>query len=55
MRSLVILFMNDVQKKAIESGVNNNITIITGGPGTGKTMIIKAIVKILMEAGKLKK
>lgn len=45
---------DDVQKKAIESGVNNNITIITGGPGTGKTMIIKAIVKILMEAGKLK-
>lgn len=45
---------DDIQKKAIFSGVNNNITIITGGPGTGKTMIIKAIVKILMEAGKVK-
>ena len=45
---------DDMQKKAIECGVNNNITIITGGPGTGKTMIIKAIVKILMEGGKLK-
>lgn len=45
---------DDMQKKAIECGVNNNITVITGGPGTGKTMIIKAIVKILMKDGKLK-
>jgi len=45
---------DEIQKKAIESGVNNNITIITGGPGTGKTTIIKAIVSILKEANKLK-
>lgn len=45
---------DDIQKKAISCGVNNNITIITGGPGTGKTMIVKAIVRILMEAGKFK-
>lgn len=45
---------DEIQKKAIESGVNNNITIITGGPGTGKTTIIKAIVKIIKESNKLK-
>ncbi len=45
---------DDIQKKAIQSGVNNNITIITGGPGTGKTTIIRAITQIITEENKLK-
>ncbi len=34
------------QKEAIKEAMNNNITIITGGPGTGKTTIVKTILKI---------
>lgn len=34
------------QKEAIITALENNITIITGGPGTGKTTIVKAIVDL---------
>ncbi len=44
---------NDDQKKAVTSALNNNITIISGGPGTGKTTIINAIVKLYIEKNKL--
>lgn len=43
-----ITFNND-QKDAIKGAIENNFFIITGGPGTGKTTIIKAIVMILKE------
>jgi len=44
---------NDDQKRAIITALNNNITIISGGPGTGKTTIINAIVKLYIEKNKL--
>lgn len=37
---------NDKQKEAIKAALENNVVIITGGPGTGKTTIIKAIVDL---------
>lgn len=36
------------QKKAIKKALTNRISIITGGPGTGKTTIINSIVKLYM-------
>ena len=38
-----------IQKTAIKKAITNNLTIITGGPGTGKTTIVKAIVYLLKE------
>ena len=37
---------NPKQKDAIKLGLTSGISIITGGPGTGKTTIIKAIVEL---------
>ena len=35
-----------VQRRAIRSAIDHPVTVLTGGPGTGKTTIIKAIVNI---------
>jgi exodeoxyribonuclease V alpha subunit len=39
------------QRRAIESGLRERITIITGGPGTGKTTLVRAITEILSRKG----
>ena len=40
------IILSDKQKEAIRAINDNNVTIITGGPGTGKTTIIKSIIEI---------
>ena len=43
--------LSEKQKESIELVNENNVTIITGGPGTGKTTIIKSIIDIYEEKG----
>ena len=40
------MLLSEKQKEAIRAINDNNVTIITGGPGTGKTTIIKSIIEI---------
>ena len=43
--------LSEKQKEAIELVNENNVTIITGGPGTGKTTIIKSLIDIYEQKG----
>lgn len=43
--------LSEKQKESIKLINENNVTIITGGPGTGKTTIIKTIIDIYEEKG----
>ncbi len=40
---------NDIQKEAILSPLNSKFIVITGGPGTGKTTVIKGILDLLVK------
>lgn len=40
---------DETQKQAIKNALNNSISILTGGPGTGKTTIINGILLCLRE------
>lgn len=44
--------LSEKQKQAIEAINDNNVCIITGGPGTGKTTIIKTIIEMFKSQGK---
>ena len=39
------------QRDAVSGAVTNGVTVITGGPGTGKTTILRAVTMLLREMG----
>lgn len=40
------IILEEKQKEAIEEAFKNGVTVITGGPGTGKTTIVNSIIKL---------
>lgn len=50
--SLNHIKMHDKQKDAVDLAVNHGVSVITGGPGTGKTTIVKCILQIYSAMGK---
>lgn len=42
--------LHENQKEAVRQGLRNKLTIVTGGPGTGKTSVLKTIVNIFEDS-----
>lgn len=43
--------LSENQKEAVKSSLDHGVSVITGGPGTGKTTIINSIMNILIHSG----
>ena len=43
--------LDEMQKKAVQEAAGHGLLILTGGPGTGKTTVVKGILNVLEQAG----
>lgn len=43
--------LDDMQRQAVKSAITSGVAVITGGPGTGKTTIIDAIIRYYTSHG----
>lgn len=46
-QELLKIQLAPLQQQAIDTALNSSLTVITGGPGTGKTTLIRSLVTIL--------
>jgi len=47
--------LHSQQRQAVIMGVNSMVSVLTGGPGTGKTMVLKIIAFVLREVNSSRK
>ncbi len=45
------IVLSENQKYAVRTCLGNGVSVITGGPGTGKTTIINAVMNVLAQSG----
>ncbi len=45
------LRLSESQRKAVAQAVNGKVTVITGGPGVGKTTVVNSILRIIRAKG----
>ncbi|MBO5773366.1 MAG: ATP-dependent RecD-like DNA helicase [Clostridia bacterium] len=45
------LYLDKTQKEAVVTAINKGSVVITGGPGTGKTTIVKCILDLCLSSG----
>ena len=45
------ILLSENQKHAVETSLDMGVSVITGGPGTGKTTIINSIIEIFEDSG----
>lgn len=51
MEAMSGLELSDSQRAAVRNSLTGGVTVVTGGPGTGKTTIINTIIGVLEESG----
>lgn len=45
------IVLAEMQRMAVLEAISNGVLVVTGGPGTGKTTIIKSIIRLLVSGG----
>ena len=45
------IYLDSTQREAVSKAVNSGVSVITGGPGTGKTTIIKCLLELSRAEG----